>query len=73
MGDHLDLSKGAHEEASGLPEQLEHFERAVISEALRRHQGDVAATAKALSVPKQTLYDKLKRLKIATEEFRAAE
>ncbi|MEJ8821658.1 sigma-54 dependent transcriptional regulator [Variovorax humicola] len=73
MGDRLDLSKGAHEEASGLPEQLEHFERAVISEALRRHQGDVAATAKVLSVPKQTLYDKLKRLKIATEAFRGAE
>jgi len=53
-----------------LPEQLEQFERAVISDELRRQHGDVTATAKALLVPKQTLYDKLRRLHIASDRFR---
>lgn len=73
MGDRLDLSKSPNEDAATLPEQVEHFERAVIADALRRHRGDVAVTAKALGLPKQTLYDKLRRLKIATDEFRGAE
>ncbi len=55
---------------NSLPEQLEQFERAVISDELRRQHGDVATTAKALSVPKQTLYDKLRRLHIASDRFR---
>ena len=54
----------------GLPDQLEQFERAVISDELRRRHGDVAATARSLSVPKQTLYDKLRRLHIASDQFR---
>jgi len=54
----------------GLPEQLEQFERAVISDELRRRHGDVAATAKALAVPKQTLYDKLRRLHITSDRFK---
>ena len=57
---------------SGLPEQLDHFERAVITEELRRHNGDVAATAKALKLPKPTLYDKLRSLRLATDDFRNA-
>jgi two-component system C4-dicarboxylate transport response regulator DctD len=56
-----------------LPEQLEQFERAVISDELRRQHGDVTATAKALLVPKQTLYDKLRRLHIASDRFRTDE
>ena len=53
-----------------LPEQLEHIERALISESLRSQHGDVPAAAKALGVPKQTLYDKLRRLHIDATEFR---
>ena len=53
-----------------LPEQIEHFERAMISDELLRRHGDVTATAKGLGVPKQTLYDKMNRLRVTAEEFR---
>lgn len=45
-----------------LPRQLENIERLIIEDALRRKQGDVQATAALLGLPKQTLYDKIKRL-----------
>ncbi len=54
-----------------LPEQIEHFERALITESLRRQHGEVALRRNALGVPKQTLYDKLRRLHIDATEFRA--
>ena len=44
----------------------------MITEELRRHNGDVAATAKALKLPKPTLYDKLRSLRLATDDFRNA-
>ncbi|MEF7614571.1 sigma-54 dependent transcriptional regulator [Aquincola sp. MAHUQ-54] len=53
-----------------LPAQLEQVERALIADALRRLQGDAAAAALALGVPKQTFYDKLKRLGLRPENFR---
>ncbi len=56
---------------TSLPEQLEQVERVLVSEALRRAQGDISAAALALGVPKQTLYDKLKRLQIDAAGFRA--
>ena len=53
-----------------LPEQVEAFERMLITDELQRQGGDVAATAKALHVPKQTLYDKLHKLALVAETFR---
>ena len=71
---------GLHEEALGgldpdapplgLPEQMEHIERALIIDALRRHHGDVTTAAVSLGVPRPTLYDKLRRLQVAPVEFR---
>jgi len=55
---------------TSLHQQVEQFERAMISDELTRHQGEVAATAKSLGVPKQTLYDKMHRLKIEPGLFR---
>ena len=71
-GDDLPGSEGAPPAASGatLATQLEHVERTLIADALRRQRGDVVATAQALGIGKQTLYDKLKRLGLRTEEFR---
>ena len=48
----------------------EKVERALIAETLRRHLGDVSATAKTLALPKQTLYDKMRRLHLQGLEFR---
>ncbi|MBL8315861.1 MAG: sigma-54-dependent Fis family transcriptional regulator [Rubrivivax sp.] len=58
--------------AQSLHEQMEQFERALIAETLRQHRGDVAASAKAMGLPKQTLYDKLKRLQMQGADFRDA-
>jgi len=55
----------------GLPQQVESFERAVIVEALRKHQGDQPATASALGIARQTLHDKLRKLGIAAEAFKS--
>ena len=46
------------------------FERAVIEDGLRRHGGNVMAAAESLNIPKKTLYDKLKRFDISSEQFR---
>jgi two-component system C4-dicarboxylate transport response regulator DctD len=53
-----------------LPRQLETIERVIVEDALRRKKGDVHAAAALLSVPKQTLYDKIKRLAIDVEGIR---
>jgi two-component system C4-dicarboxylate transport response regulator DctD len=59
--------------AATLAQQVEQFERALIVDALRRHHGEAVAAARSLGVAKQTLYDKLKRLRVATDEFRGEE
>ena len=51
----------------GLPQQVERFERAVIIEERRRHCGDQPATAAALGIARQTLYDKLRKLGVAAD------
>jgi two-component system C4-dicarboxylate transport response regulator DctD len=55
-----------------LHEQLDQFERALIADALRSSGGDVTASAKALQLPKQTLYDKMKRLQMQGADYRNA-
>jgi len=63
------LSPAGCREAS-LAEQVDAFEISIIEEALRRHNGNVIEAATALNIPKKTLYDKLKRFDISTEQFR---
>ncbi len=55
-----------------LDEQVAMFERHVIEEALSRSGGRAVVASERLGVPKKTLYDKMKRLGISTEEFRSA-
>lgn len=63
------LSPAGCREAS-LAEQVDAFEISIIEEALRRHNGNVIDAAGSLNIPKKTLYDKLKRFDISTEQFR---
>ena len=70
LGDKLNMTGNSPHMPEGLPEQIEQFERAVIADALQRHNGEIAGAAKSLKLPKQTLYDKLRRLKLQVEEFR---
>jgi DNA-binding NtrC family response regulator len=53
-----------------LAEQVDEFERSVIVDQLRRHQGNVASVSKVLAMPKKTLYDKINRHAISPEWFR---
>jgi two-component system C4-dicarboxylate transport response regulator DctD len=53
-----------------LPRQLETIERVIVEDALRRTKGDIHAASALLRVPKQTLYDKIKRLAIDVEAIR---
>lgn len=75
LGERLTLARGNGEGEPalprGLPQQVEAFERAVIVEALRKHQGDQPATASALAIARQTLHDKLRKLGITADEFKS--
>lgn len=56
--------------ADNLENLLEDYERRVITEALKRHDCNVALTSEALGLgSRQTLYKKLKRLAIDIGEF----
>lgn len=53
-----------------LAGQVDAFEATLIREALERHQGDVRLVVEALSIPRKTFYDKLKRHGIRAADFR---
>lgn len=72
-GERLTGSRGADDSQAlprSLPQQVEAFERAVVVEMLKRHQGDQSATAQALGIARQTLHDKLRKLAIAADQFK---
>ena len=58
---------------ASLAAQMEMVERLLIEEALKSHNGRVADVAEALSLPRKTLYDKIKRLGIDPGAFRPAD
>jgi two-component system, NtrC family, C4-dicarboxylate transport response regulator DctD len=51
--------------ADTLPQRVDAFERALIAEALAAQEGNVAAAADRLGIPKKTLYDKLKKYQLS--------
>lgn len=53
-----------------LGEQVDQYERHLIEEALRANKGRASAASEALGLPKQTLYDKMRRFGLSTEEFK---
>jgi two-component system C4-dicarboxylate transport response regulator DctD len=66
------------EEASPAPVQaslqrrVDVYEAQLICDALSAHAGDVRQTIAALSIPRKTFYDKLKRHQIDINRFRSA-
>ena len=48
-----------------LPQRVDAYERALIAEALAAQEGNVAAAADRLGIPKKTLYDKLKKYQLS--------
>jgi two-component system, NtrC family, C4-dicarboxylate transport response regulator DctD len=69
-GTNLDLIKDGPSETASFTEQVDAFERAILSEAMSRHEGNIAAVSDNLKLPRKTLYDKLKRFNLAIETFR---
>jgi two-component system C4-dicarboxylate transport response regulator DctD len=51
---------------TSLPQQIDNFERELITQALAAADGNVALAADNLNVPRKTLYDKLKKYQIST-------
>jgi two-component system C4-dicarboxylate transport response regulator DctD len=74
LDEQLTPPRGAEERTgslpNALPQQVEHYERTLIVEELRRKKGDHPATAAALGIARQTLHDKVRRLRITADEFK---
>lgn len=57
--------------ASGtFDEQMEQHEKQIIERALSEENGSVNKAAKRLEIPRNTLYDRLKRLRIVAKNFK---
>jgi DNA-binding NtrC family response regulator len=56
--------------AATLARQMERFEKTLIEQALREHQGQPAAASEALGIARRTLYDKIAQHGIDLEEYR---
>ena len=55
-----------------LAEQVEAFEKMVLTETLKRTNGKAAEAARVLGVPRNTLYDRLARFGLSPKDFREA-
>jgi two-component system C4-dicarboxylate transport response regulator DctD len=66
----LGMSDGAEAEELGLSEQLARIERSLLTDALRRHNGNATEAARALKLPRKTFYDKLARHGIRADLYR---
>ena len=53
-----------------LAEQVASFERALIGQALKRHQGNMRAITESLNIPRKTLADKMKKYGLETQDYR---
>lgn len=70
----LKMQKGALEQVQdageGLSVQVEMVEKLLLEQSLKDHAGRVGDMAKALKLPRKTLYDKLKRHDLNPAVFR---
>lgn len=53
-----------------LAEQVEAFEKMVLSETLKRTSGKATEAARALGLPRNTFYDRLARFGLSAKDFR---
>jgi two-component system C4-dicarboxylate transport response regulator DctD len=56
-----------------LGDQVTRFERVLIEDALAEHHGNATLVCRSLGIPKRTLYDKMRKLGLSTEEFHASD
>jgi len=66
----MGLSEQSTPHGQGLVQALEQFEKQMIEDALQKHASRMADVCETLGIPRKTLYDKMKRLKINPAIFR---
>ena len=52
-----------------IAERVDFFEKSLIEEALENNNGKIKDTMKQLSLPRKTLYDKMKKYKLVRDEY----
>jgi arginine utilization regulatory protein len=69
--DRLEMAQAPDKIATGqtLQQIVENYERDIIIRALNQHEGNLSAAAKALNIPRQTLWSKAKKMNIKTSTF----
>lgn len=53
-----------------LPQQVELFEKSLISQSLVSHRGRITEVCEHLGLPRKTLYDKLRKYGLKAEDYR---
>ncbi|TDX25438.1 two-component system C4-dicarboxylate transport response regulator DctD [Modicisalibacter xianhensis] len=53
-----------------LPQQVELFEKSLISQSLANHHGRITHVCEHLGLPRKTLYDKLRKYGLRAEDYR---
>jgi two-component system C4-dicarboxylate transport response regulator DctD len=64
------LADGDREGGLSLREQVECFERGLIEQGLRAHQGNISRATMSLGIPRKTLHDKMRKYDLRCEDFR---
>ncbi len=64
------LSGEKSEQPNSLPQQVDAFERAILEQALASHNGCIKDVMAALSIPRKTLYDKLRKYGLDKKDFK---
>jgi two-component system, NtrC family, C4-dicarboxylate transport response regulator DctD len=55
-----------------LNEQIDHFEKVLVEDALAEHRGNAEAASRCLGIPKRTLYDKIRKFGLSIDAFKSA-
>jgi len=64
------MSGGGTKQITSLPDQVDAFERAILEQALASHNGCIRDVMAALSLPRKTLYDKLRKYGLDKNDFK---
>jgi two-component system C4-dicarboxylate transport response regulator DctD len=73
LDDSVSVLSGRRFQEVSLGDQINRFERVLIEDALAEHHGNATLACRSLGIPKRTLYDKMRKLGLSTEEFHASD
>jgi two-component system C4-dicarboxylate transport response regulator DctD len=73
LHDSVSVLPGRRLQKVSLGDQINRFERVLIEDALAEHHGNASLVCQSLGIPKRTLYDKMRKLGLSTEEFHASD